>query len=80
MRSDDSPRWNTWTRVQPVQFDHEQAPQPRDVRLACAAARVGDPVQVTDGGRCVHGRIAAVAHSILHVRRGPAVSCAACSS
>ena len=60
-------RWNTWTNVQPVQFAAEATAIPRAVRLCCACARVGDPVQIADATRVVEGRIAAIAHSILHV-------------
>ena len=63
----DLPRWNTWTRVSPVQFAGEERPIPRAVRLCCAAARVGDPVQILEGNRMTEGRITRVAHSILHV-------------
>ncbi|OFV95843.1 MAG: hypothetical protein A3H28_08905 [Acidobacteria bacterium RIFCSPLOWO2_02_FULL_61_28] len=62
------PRWNSWTVVQPVQFSDEDRAVPRTVRLCCPAARVGDPVQITEGKRRVDGRITAVAHSILHVK------------
>jgi hypothetical protein len=65
----DAPRWNTWTIVQPVQFEGEAHPKPRRVRLCSPALRVSDPVQVTDAGRTAKGRIMRVAHSTLHVRR-----------
>jgi hypothetical protein len=39
------------------------------MRLSCAAARVGDAVQITVGRLVVETRITAVAHSILRVRR-----------
>jgi hypothetical protein len=68
---EEAPRWNTWTLVQPVQFEGEDHPVPRAVRLCCAASRVGDPVRVSDGERSVEGRIMRVAHSILHVDRLP---------
>jgi len=51
-----SPRWNSWSRVSPVQFEREDRPIPRGVRLCCAAARAGDPVQTIEGdysARCV---------------------------
>jgi hypothetical protein len=64
-----APRWNTWTRVQPVQFEDELGSAPRMVRLCCPAARVGDPVRIVDGRRETDGTITDVAHSILHVRR-----------
>jgi len=63
-------QWNTWTRVQPVQFEWEDEPQPRPVRLVGTSARVGDPVRVTVAGVEVEGRIEAVESSTLHVRIG----------
>jgi hypothetical protein len=65
----DRPRWNSWIIVQPVQFEGETTAKPRRVRLCCPCARVGDPVQITDGQRLTEGRISAVAHSILHVTK-----------
>jgi hypothetical protein len=62
------PRWNSWTILQPVQFEGEERAMPRKVRLWSAAARVGDPVQITTETTIVYGRIVAVRHSVLHVR------------
>ena len=50
-----APRWNTFTTVCPVQFVGESAVKGLPLRLACSAMRVGDPVQVTEGGRIVTG-------------------------
>ena len=50
-------RWNPWIIVQPVQFEGEVTAKPRTVRLCCACCRVGDPVQVTDNGTLIEGRI-----------------------
>jgi hypothetical protein len=36
-------RWNTWTRLQPVQFEREEEPQPSVMRLVSGSAQVGDP-------------------------------------
>jgi sRNA-binding protein len=70
---DEAPtRWNPWTIVQPVQFEGEERAVPRTVRLCCAAARVGDPVQITQGKQCMDGIIVEVAHSILRVERSSA--------
>jgi hypothetical protein len=66
-------RWNTWTRLQPVQFEWEDEPQPRAVRLVSDAARVDDPIRVTVAGVEVEGRIEAVESSTLRVRRASAV-------
>jgi hypothetical protein len=63
----DAPRWNPWIRVSPVQFEGEERPIPRGVRLCCAAARAGDPVQIIEGRRVISARLVRVAHSILHV-------------
>jgi hypothetical protein len=61
------PRWNAWFRVSPVQFEGEDHPIPRGVRLCCAAARAGDPVQIIEGKRVTAARLVRVANSILHV-------------
>jgi hypothetical protein len=34
---------DTWTRLQPVQFEWEEEPQLRAVRLVSGSAQVGDP-------------------------------------
>jgi hypothetical protein len=64
-------RWNSWVRVQPVQFEGDERAVPRAVRLSCSAARVGDAVRVRDERRWIGGWIAAVRHSVLHVRMQP---------
>ena len=53
--------------MQPVQFDGEEKPKARAVRLCRTAARAGDPVQIIEGEKMVVGRILAVAHSVLRV-------------
>jgi hypothetical protein len=53
-----------------VQFEHERAPSPREVRLCGPTARVGDPVRVAMGGAEVEGWIAEVAQAILYVEIG----------
>jgi hypothetical protein len=63
-------RWNTWTRLQPVQFEWENEPKPRVVRLVSGSARVDDPVRVTVAGVEVEGRIEAIESSTLRVRVG----------
>jgi hypothetical protein len=60
------PRWNSWFRVSPVQFEGEDRPTPRGVRLCCPAARAGDLVQIIDGKQVISARLVRVAHSILH--------------
>lgn len=66
---EERPRWNDWSRVYSVQFDNEQASQPRAVRLACAAMRTGDPVQIIERGRTTTGTIAGIISSVVHVSR-----------
>jgi hypothetical protein len=61
-------RWNTWTRLQPVQWEEE--PQLRAVRLVSGSAQAGDPVRVTVAGVEVEARIEAVESSTLRVRVG----------
>jgi hypothetical protein len=61
---------NKRTRLQPVQFEWEEEPQPRAVRLVSTSAQVGDAVRVTVAGVEVEGRIEAVESSTLHVRIG----------
>jgi hypothetical protein len=41
--------WNNWTRLQPVQFEWEDEPQPSVVRLVSGSARVDDPDQASEG-------------------------------
>jgi hypothetical protein len=53
-----------------VQFEWEEEPQPRAVRLVNTSAQIGDPVRVTVAGVEVEGRIEAVESSTLHVRIG----------
>jgi len=65
----DLPRWNSWFRVSPVQFEGEDRPMPRGVRLCCPAARAGDPVQIIEGKRTTSGILMRVECSILHVAR-----------
>ena len=62
-------RWNNWTPIQPVQFEWEDEPQPRVVRLVSGSARVDDPVRVTVAGVGAEG-IEAVESSTLRVRVG----------
>jgi hypothetical protein len=57
--------------LEPVQFEREEEPQPRAVRLVSESARVDDPVRVTVAGVEVEGRIEEVEFSILRGRVGP---------
>ena len=59
------------TDVQQVQFQWEEQPYPRAVRLVNGSRQVGDPVRVTLAGIELEGRIEAVEPSRLLVRIGP---------
>jgi hypothetical protein len=61
-------RWNDRAYLQPVQFEYEDSPRPRDVRGP--ALQVGDPVRVAIAGVEVEGRIVEIADAVLHVRIG----------
>jgi len=61
------PRWNSWFRVSPVQFEGEDRAIPRGVRLCCPAVRAGDPVQIIEAHRITSGRLLRIECSILHV-------------
>jgi hypothetical protein len=63
-------QWEKRTRLQAVQFEWEEEPHLREVRLVTASARVGDPVHVTVAGVEVEGRIEAIEGSVLRVRIG----------
>jgi hypothetical protein len=60
-------RWNTWTRLQSVQFEWEDEPQPSVVRLVSGSARAGDWVRVRVAGVEVEGCIEAVESSTVPV-------------
>jgi hypothetical protein len=57
---------NNKTRLQAVQFEWEEEPQPRAVRLVTTSPPAGDPMRVTAAGVEVEGRIEAVESSTLH--------------
>jgi hypothetical protein len=63
-------RGNDRTRLHFVQFEWEQEPQTRPVRLVSASAQVGDPVCVTVAGTEVEGCIETIEASTVHVRIG----------
>jgi hypothetical protein len=63
-------QWNERRHLQLVQFEWEDEPQWRGVRLMGESAQVGDPVRVTVAGIEVEGRIRAVESSILRVLVG----------
>jgi len=63
-------RWTDFARLQSVQFEWEEEPQVRGVRLVNESAQVGDLVRVAVAGVEVEGRIEAVEASTLRVRIG----------
>jgi hypothetical protein len=63
-------QWNERRHLQLVQFEWEDEPQWRGVRLMGESAQVGDPVRVTVAGVEVEGRIEAIQSSTLRVRVG----------
>ena len=62
------PRWNKWTRVQPVQLENETTPTPRPVRLSGPSVRKGARVRISVGDVEVEGTVIESAYSVLHVR------------
>jgi hypothetical protein len=61
-------RWNEQTTLIDVQFEWEDTPTPRPVRLTSASPKDGDPVRVSMGGAEVEGVIVRSAAGVLHVR------------
>jgi hypothetical protein len=64
----DSVRWNSRTLLQGVQFDWEDKPTPRPVRLTGPSPRESEPVRVCVSGAEIEGVIIEVAVGVLHVR------------
>jgi len=62
--------WNDRTYIQAVQFEYEDKPTERALRLCGSAARAGEAVRVTVVGVEVEARIMEIAGSVLHVRVG----------
>ena len=63
-----APRWNLSTTLIDVQFDWEDSPNPRPVRLTSTSPKGGDKVRVSMGGAEVEGVIDALTSGVLHVR------------
>jgi hypothetical protein len=61
-------RWNSRTLLQGVQFDWEDKPTPRSVRLTGSVAKEGEPVRVGVSGAEIEGVIIEVTVGVLHVR------------
>jgi hypothetical protein len=61
-------RWNEKTTLQDVQFDWEESPTQRLVRLTNSHPEKGGPVRVGMGGAEVEAVIAGSSVGVLHVR------------
>jgi hypothetical protein len=66
-------QWDDRARLQPVQFEWEDVPRLRGVRLVSGPVHVGDAVRVAIAGVEVEGRIEAVDGSTPRRRRQPAL-------
>ena len=68
------PRWNAWTHLQAVQFDHERAPKMRQVRQCSPSLAAGELVRVGVSGVEVEAVVVSNAPGLLtvKVRRTPA--------
>jgi hypothetical protein len=61
-------RWNANTTLQGVQFDWEEKPTLRSVRLTSPSPQEGEPVRISMGGAEVEAVTLKVAVGALHVR------------
>jgi hypothetical protein len=61
-------RWNANTTLLGVQFDWEETPTPRSVRLTSPSPHEGEPVRIGMGGAEVEAVILKAAVGVLHVR------------
>ena len=64
----EAPNWNQRTTLIDVQFEWEDTPTPRPVRLTSTSPKDGDPVRVSMGGAEVVGVIDEVTSAVFHVR------------
>ena len=62
------PIWNQRTTLIDVQFEWEDTPTPRPVRLTSTSPKDGDPVRVSIGGAEVEAVIGRFEAGVLHVR------------
>ena len=62
------PRWSPSATLQNVQFDWEDKPTPRPVRLTTPTPKPGEPVRTAMGGAEVEGVIDDLRSAVLHVR------------
>jgi hypothetical protein len=60
--------WNANTTLQGVQFEWEDKPIPRPVRLTSPSPKEGEPVRITIGGAEVECVIVRSLVGVLHVR------------
>jgi hypothetical protein len=63
-----APRWNANTTLVGVQFDWEDTPTPRSIRLTSPSPQEAEAVRVAMGGAEVEAVIVKVAVGVLHVR------------
>ena len=64
----EAPNWNQRTTLIDVQFEWEDTPTPRPVRLTSTSPKDGDSVRVSMGGAEVEGVIVGFETCVLHVR------------
>jgi hypothetical protein len=65
------PRWNAWTHLQAVQFDHERQPKMRQVRQCSGSLAAGEVVRVGVSGVEVEAVVVSNAPGLLTVRVRP---------
>ena len=61
-------RWNQQTTLMDIQFDWENTPTPRPVRLTGTSPTAGDPARVSMGGAEEEGVIDRFNGGVLHVQ------------
>ena len=64
----EAPNWNQRTTLIDVQFEWEDSPTARPVRLISTSPKDGDPVRVSMGGAELEAVIDRFAGGVLHVR------------
>ena len=64
-------RWNAWTHLQAVQFDHERQPRMRQVRLCGGSLATGDVVRIGVSGVEIEAVVVFNAPGLLTVRVKP---------
>ena len=64
----EQPRWNPRATLQDVQFEWEDEPAARPVRLTTALPKEGEPVRIGMAGAEVQGVIVELVSAVLHVR------------